>query len=175
MSDEIQIRAVSLRPPAAVPESDADQGQRERLVVAVEVKSTADRPLHVWTSRRAYDYDAATKTLVVSMADTAAPSSDVELISDHPRVPRQTTVAPGAEATLEVPVPTTIRRRGPSQGLGMGFVEEPVGPIDHVELHIQYADVPFQAIVGEAPRSQRERLRSHGAIASATLTPRKEQ
>lgn len=172
MSEDLRISAVRVRPATAVSQDDADRGLRERLQLEVEVQADATKPLHVWTSRSAYDYDAATKTLTVYLAEPGTVHNpDIELISDHPRVPSQTTVAPGDKAILDVPIPTTIRRAVPSGGLGLGFVEEPIGSIEHVEVHVQYADVPFQHVVGETPDSHRKRLQSHGRTTSATLTP----
>jgi hypothetical protein len=169
---ELEIRSVSVRPPEPVPEEKAERGVQERLHVAVELKNESDKPLHVWTSRRSYDYDPATRVLTVELSDkpfTEPPG--ITLISKHPRVPNQVVVETGGTRTIEVPVPTTIRRRVPGEGLGMSFVEEPIADIDHVDLHVQYSDVPFQHIVEEHPEEHQRRLAEHGSVVRATVKP----
>lgn len=172
----LRIVNVTVRPPARVSDADAAHHVQERLQVHVEAENTTDKPLHIWASRRAYTYDSGTKTLTVYLAepDFALPP-DIILISDHPRAPMQTVVSPGETATIEIPVPTTIRRRTPGEGLGMSFVEEAIDEVRSVELHVQYDDVPFQHVVGEDPSEQRARLRAHGRVVEATVTPAEEK
>jgi len=172
MTEQLKIAGVQLRGHTQVTKEEFDRGVRNRLHIGVEVQNAASAPLHVWSSRRYYDYDSSTQTLSVHLAEpTADPPPNIKLISDHPRVPTQTLVGAGAHVTIEVLVPTTIRRRAPAKGLGMSFVEEPIEEIARVELLVQHADVPFQRVIGETPRKLRQRLRQHGHVVSATLTP----
>jgi hypothetical protein len=172
MSDQLQILGVRVQPATAVSEEDAAHHVQERLHVLVDVENSSQATLHVWSARRAFEYDATTHVLTLHLAE-AEPKlpPDIVLISDHPRVPSQVTVEAGARATIDVPVPTTVRRRVPGEGLGMSFVEEPIRQIDQVALHVQFADVPFQQVVGESPSDHRDRLRAHGHVVRTTLKP----
>lgn len=144
----------------------------ERRELSVAVENPSDRPLHVWASRRGYDYDPATQVLTVYLTDqTPPPPPGIEMISNHPRSPRQVVVPPGSQATVNVAVPSLIRRRVPGEGLGMSFVEEPIGPIAKVDLHIQFDNEPIQSRPGESPQEHRKRLDEQGQVVRATITP----
>jgi hypothetical protein len=172
MSDDLRIVGVRVQPPSAVPEEAATRRVQPRLQLQVDVENAGDAPLHVWASRRAFDYDPASRRLTLHLAETEPETPPgIEIVSEHPRVPQQVVVAPGARTTIDVPVPTMVRRRVPGVGLGMSFVEEPIDQVGEVELHVQYADVPFQRIVEESPSEHRERLRAHGGVVRATLAP----
>jgi hypothetical protein len=172
MSEDLKIVGVEVRPPSAVTEEDAAHGVQERLHVVVSIENVGTKPLHVWSSRRAYDYDSATNILSLHLAE---PANDlppgITIVSQHPRVPAQVVIEPGSKASIDVPVPTIIRRRTEGEGLGMSFVEEQIEPIKQVELHVQYSDVPFQHVVDESPESRRQRLLAHGTVIRATLAP----
>jgi hypothetical protein len=165
---ELAIVGAEIRGPAA--SAEAAPGVRERYV-SVEVENPGDEPLHVWTSRRAYDYDAATHTLTFYLTEhTPDLRPGVEMISDHPRAPMLVVVDANSHGTLNVPVPATIRRRAPGAGLGMSFVEEPIRQIERVDLHIQNATEPFQHIAQEGPDEYRKRLLAYGDVVQATVT-----
>jgi len=152
------------------PAAGATPGVRE-LYVSVDVENSGDEPLHVWTSRRAYDYDASTHTLTLYLTEhTPALRPGVEMISDHPRTPTLVVVDANSHGTLNVPVPTAIRRRAPGAGLGMSFVEEPIRKIERVDLHIQTAPEPLQYISNENPTEYRKRLLAYGDVVQATIT-----
>jgi hypothetical protein len=144
----------------------------ERMQLSVAVENPSDRPLHVWASRSAYDYDPDTQVLTVYLTEqTPPPPPGIEMISNHPRSPAQVVVPPGSQAIVNVPVPSVFRRRVPGEGLGMRFVEEPIGPIARVDLHVQYANEPIQPRAGESPEQHRKRLDEHGQVVRATITP----
>jgi hypothetical protein len=173
MSDKpLGIVGVEIYRPREVEAADAGPGVQPRLQVSVRVANPRDQPLHVWSTRRAYEYDASARVLTLYLTDhKPPPPPGIEMISEHPRTPSQIVVAPRGDATFDVPVPTTIRRRVPGEGLGMHFVEEPIGPIDHVDLHIQYAPEPLQQRAKEDPIEHRERLQAHGEVVRATIQP----
>lgn len=151
----------------------------KQIRVGIAVENPSDQPLHVWAAWRAYDYDAATRTLTVYLTEhTPPPPPGITMISDHPRTPPQVVIVPRSRATVHVDVPATIRRRVPGTGLGMHFVEEPIGPIDRVDLHLQSATEPITpAKADESPERHRERLRQTGGVVRTTITlsERKEQ
>jgi hypothetical protein len=93
------------------------------------------------------------------------------MLSDHPRTPVLVEIGARSRNTVEVLVPTTIRRRVPGTGLGMSFVEEPIGQIDQVELHIQSATEPLRHYAKEDPAEHRKRLLEHGDVVRATVAP----
>jgi hypothetical protein len=140
--------------------------------VAVEVENRGSQPVYVWASRRAYEYDPSTRVLTLYLTDhKPGPPPDIVMISNHPRTPAQVAVAPGGRARIDVQVPAVIRRRVPATGLGMSFVEEPIGPVDRIDAHVQYASEPFENRVGERPEEHQQRLRAHGQVTRATITP----
>jgi hypothetical protein len=171
-SKQLKIMGATIQRPAPVYEAEAARGVQEQLRLAVEVENPSDKPLHVWASRRAYDYDATTHVLTLYLTEhTPELPPGITIISNHPRTPVQVEVGAKSRATLDVAVPTIIRRRVPGEGLGMSFVEEPIGPIDRVDLHIQSASERVEYLVGESPAEYRARLRTHGDVVQATITP----
>jgi hypothetical protein len=168
----LKIIGTKIRRPLPVAEADAARGVREHLHLSVQVENPGEKPLYVWSSLRAYDYDAATHVLSIYLTEHTPPlPPGIKMISDHPRTPTLVMVDAKSRGTLDVPVPTTIRRRVPGQGLGMAFVEEPIGQIDRVELHIQNAPKPVEEITKESPVEHRKRLQAHGDVVRATITP----
>jgi hypothetical protein len=144
----------------------------ERLQLSVAVENPTDKPLHVWASRSAYEYDPATRVLSLYLTEnTPEPPPGIQIISQHPRTPAQVVVPPGGQANVNIPVPNIIRRRVPGEGLGMHFVEEPIGPIDHVELHLQVASEPIPDLAKETPAEHRKRLQAHGNVIRTRITP----
>jgi hypothetical protein len=67
MSQQLKIVGVHLLRRTRVTKDEFDRGVRDRLFIGVDVQNTASAPLHVWTSRRHYDFNAATKTLSVHL------------------------------------------------------------------------------------------------------------
>lgn len=172
MTDKtLKVVSVQIGRPLPVAEAEAARGVQGRLQLSVQVDNPTDKPLHVWSSRRAYDYDAATHVLSIYLTEHTPPlPPGIKMISDHPRTPTLVVVDAKSRGTLEVPVPTSIRRRVPGTGLGMSFVEEPIRQIDRVELHIQYAAEPLQERPGESTVEHRKRLQAHGQVVQATIT-----
>ncbi len=152
-------------PPAAVPDGHQH--------VSVEVENPNDVPLHVWASRRHYDYDPDTKVLTLWLTEHVPPlPPGITMISDHPRTPAQVEVGAQGHAVIDVPVPHVIRRRVPgSGGLGMSFSEQRIGQIDRVDLHVQYADSPMPMPDGMDAAQHRQRLLDHGDVVHESITP----
>jgi hypothetical protein len=172
MSEPLQIIGTEILPPLRAVAAAAGSGTQEQMQVSVEVANPNGEPLHVWSTRRAYDYDASTRTLTLYLTEHTPPlPPGIRMISDHPVTPTLVEVAPNSRGTLEVLVPTTIRRRVPGAGLGMSFVEEPIGQIDQVDLHVQSATEPLQHHGKENPPEHRRRLLTHGDVVRATVTP----
>jgi hypothetical protein len=145
-------------------------GALVRLDLSVEVENTSDNPLHVWASRRDYGYDPATRVLTVYLAEpTRELPPYIKMISDHPRVPAQVVANPKSRATIKVPIPPKINRPGPPGG--PTWVEEPIGRIDHVDIHIQQGTEPIEYRRGENPADFRMRLRAHGGVVQGIITP----
>jgi hypothetical protein len=152
--------------------SDMARGAPPRMNLAIEVENQGDRPLHVWTDCRARKYDASTHVLALELAElvrTLPPH--IKMLSDHPRLPMQVAVNAKSRYTIKLQLPGTVRRLTPGQGLGRSFVDEPIGPIDRVEIAVQYATEPIQYQPREAPADFRKRLRAHGDIVRASITP----
>jgi hypothetical protein len=178
---QLKIISAKISQPSPAPEALKDRPEApgdvptpvlERMQLSVAVENPSDKPMHVWASRRAYDYDSDTQMLTIYMTEqTPPPPPGIEMISNHPRTPAQVIVPPGSQATVNVPVPSIIRRRVPGEGLGMHFVEEPIGAIARVDLHVQYTNEPIQHRVGESPEEHRKRLQAHGQVIRATITP----
>lgn len=164
---EVRQGASALR--GETPESP-EEGAGEPRQLAIQVRNPQDVPLYVWASRRAFRYDPETHTLALYLTErTPDPPPGIRMISDHPRIPRQVVVGPGEEATVNVPLPAVMRTRVPGEGLGMHFVEEAIGPIDQVELHVQSATEPARAPGREEAGLYRKRLADQGEVATATI------
>ncbi len=169
---QLKILGTAIRRPVPVSEAEAARGVHEQLHLAVEVENPGDKPLHVWASRRAYDYDTTTHVLTLYLTEhTPELPPGIKMISNHPRTPKQVVVNARSSATIDVPVPAVMRRRIPGQGFGMAFVEEPIVQIDRVDLHIQSASEPIPCLDKENPVEHRKRLRAHGDVIRATITP----
>jgi hypothetical protein len=167
-----QLKIVSAAIGRPTPVAKAARGVPERMQMSVEVENPSNKALHVWASRRAYDYDASTHVLTMYLTEhTPELPPGIKMISDHPRTPVQVVVNPKSRITLKVPVPPIIRRRVPGEGLGMSFVEEPIREIKRIDLHIQCATEPIRYHVGESPAEHRERLRAHGQVVRDKITP----
>jgi hypothetical protein len=168
-SSELRILGTEMLEPVVAPRAE---GTAPELRFLVQVENPGDESLYVWASRRGYDYDPATRVLTVYLTDHKPdPPPGIVIISKHPRTPAQVVVEPGRQAAIEVLVPAVIRRRVPGTGLGMSFVEEPIGPVERIDLHVQYANAPLQSRVGETPDEHQQRLRAHGQVMRATITP----
>jgi hypothetical protein len=167
-SDKLTILGISIGRPASV--TEAAGGTPLRLDLSVEVENTTDQPLHVWATRKGYNYDAATQVLSVQLAEsTQELPPTIKMISNHPRIPTQVVVNAKSRTTIKVPVPATIRR--PGTGQGGAWVEEPIGQIARVDIQVQYAPEPIQYRPGENASDLRKRLREHGDVVQAVITP----
>ena len=102
MSNNLHILGARIIPPVAVSEEDAARGVHERLHVVIEVENVGGVPLHVWSSRRAFDFNPATGVLRLDLAEPAEgqPPGMIKKISDHPRVPSQIIAAPREKPQL---------------------------------------------------------------------------
>lgn len=168
----LKIMSAEIRRSTPMPQAEAASGVQEGRHLAVEVENPSDVPLHVWASNRAYEYDPTTHVLTLYLTEhTPELPPGITIISNHPRIPMQVEVNPKGRATLDLPVPAIIRRRVPGEGRGMSFVEEPIGLIDRVELHIQSASEPIEYLGKESSAEHHERLRAHGDVVRATITP----
>jgi hypothetical protein len=167
---KLRVLGVSIQRPASVPASSREG--LALLEVAIEVENASDQALYVWTTRREYSYDAAKHLLTVRLAEP--PESlppNVKILSDHASTPGQALVEAGTRVTIEVPVPAFTRRLTPGKGLGQTFAEDPIGAIDKVELYVQFGATPIKYRTREQPSDFRSRLRAHGEVVTATLTP----
>lgn len=169
MSDTpLKLHGIAIRRTTSAVEGAV--GALVRLDLSVEVENTTDKPLHVWATRKDYAYDPATHVLTVYLAEpTRELPPYIKMISDHPRTPTQVVVNPQSRATIKVPVPPKINRPGPAGG--PTWVEEPIGRIDHVDIHIQQGTEPIEYRRGENPADFRKRLREHGGVVQGRITP----
>lgn len=169
----LKITGAEIRRPAATaPAAAAAPAAAPPLEIAVALENPADHPRHVWSAPRSYGYDAASGVLALYLTEhTPPPPPGIQIISDHPRIPPQVVIDAHGRLTLKVALPPTIRRQVPGSGLGMSYVEEPIGQVSRVELHIQSAAGPIEpSRGGESPEQFRQRLRQHGEVARATIT-----
>jgi len=158
---QLKITTAAVQTPEAVPAGPA--AAQVPLRVAVEVENPSDAPMHVWSSVRAYEYDPSKKKLTLHLAQYEPQlPPEIRLLSHHPQVPNQVVLEPGARRTLDVRVPAVIRRRVPGEGVGMHFVEEAIGPVEEIEVKVQYSPEPVTASPGENPEALQKRLRETG-------------
>jgi hypothetical protein len=172
-----KVIGISVAHPTSRFEAEAVEGGKEgALQLSIEIENPNDDPIHVWASRRSYEYDAATHVLTLHLAETAENlPPGIQIISQHPRTPVQVAVNGKSRVRIKVPVPAVFRRRVPSRGLGMSFVEEPIRQIDRVVVHMQHANEPIKSRVGESPSEFRQRLKAHGDVVRAEIVPTADQ
>lgn len=146
-----------------------------RLAVQIEVENhSADTPLHVWSSLSRVNYDAATQTLHIDLADTwgrMENNPDIEIISaDPPRVPAQVVVQPGARETVTIEVPEVLNRiRTGTPGLGLQVDQVPVGPVRQVQVTVAYGDRPLQPRMSLPPEEIRAEIQGWGQRLETTV------
>jgi hypothetical protein len=168
---DIRIHGVDVRPPEPLP-PDAPSTVEPRHTVAIDLQNTSTVTQHVWVSRRSMDFDPTNGTLRLDLSDAPPPGwtppPGIVPVSSHPQVPRQRALAPGERLTIEVPVPVTIRKIKPSQGLALAFDEIPVADIQRVELSVAFNDVPFQPRPALGADAVRRELREWGQVVRTT-------
>ena len=171
-STQLQVTGASIAAAKSSVKAEAGHGGQPLRHLLVEVANKGNQPLHVWTTRRAYEYDAATHQLTLYLTEHTPPlPPGIEMISNHPRTPQVVEVAGKGHATLELAIPALIRRRIPGEGRGMSFVEEQIGQVAKVVLHIQSATEPPPDLAKADPAEHRQRLRDHGGVLQVTVTP----
>jgi hypothetical protein len=171
MADQ-PLRVVGITIGRSASVSDVARGIPPRLNLTVEVENQGQSPLFVWAECRARSYDASKHVLTVQLAEPVIERPPhIKIISDHPRVPTQVEVEAKSRTKIKLRLPGTVRRLTPGQGLGRSFVDEPVGPIDRVEIRLQYATEPIQNQPGEVSTDLRKRLKAHGDVLQASIEP----
>lgn len=140
---------------------------QKQLKIDVEIENKAGARRFAWSSLRHYEYDKTTKVLSLHLAEHApALPPGMILISDHPRTPDQIELAPGAKATVQVEIPAFIRRASPD---GKGWIEDPIGTVDHVELRLQHAPTAVEAV---KPHESGEQFRARAIKGSSVAITR---
>jgi hypothetical protein len=165
----LNLVGVRVEPPAREAiAGGAAAGARLNVIVEVENQTTA--PLYAWSSERGYDYDAASKVLTLHLSEQPRVlPPGIILISDHPRAPAQVEVAPNSRTSIRVQLPAVVRRAAAG---GTGWVEEPIGEIAQIDVDLQYGTAPIESARPHETSAQfRSRMREHGDVARATLTP----
>ena len=166
----LKLNGVSIqRAAAAAAPSDKATAAPPPLQLSLAVENPGSQPLHVWASWRAYEYDAATHVLTVYLTDHTPTPPGITLISKHPRTPAQVTVTPKGKLNIKVAIPSTIRRRTTGPGMGLHFVEEPIGQVDRVEFHVQFGTEALATIPHETPDQHRSRMLAQGDVVRATI------
>jgi hypothetical protein len=162
-SETIKISGVALRPPSTARKAAGPGKPHAHL--AFDVANSSDKQVHVWATRRAYDYDPDTRVLTLYLTEHTPPlPPGIKMLSDHPRNPTQVPVPAKGRATIEVPVPDVIRKRTEGKGLGMSFVEVPITQVDRVDLHVQFGPLLRPVEKDEGPDRHRARLRANGEV-----------
>jgi hypothetical protein len=169
-AEQLKVAGIGVKRTATV--SEVARGAPPRLNLTVEVENPANVSIYVWASVRAFDYDPATHVLSVHLEErTRELPKGIKVISEHPRTPTQVEVQPKSRATINVVLPGSVRRLTPGRGLNRSFEEDPVGPIDQVDINVQYGTERIDYQRGENPSHFRQRLRAHGDVVQAKITP----
>ncbi len=161
----LKITGASVRvAEAAGGAADAAPRAHPELEVSIDVESASDAPLHVWSTVHAYEYDAASRTLTLQLAEREpALPPGIRLLSHHPVIPQQVVVSAGGHATLRVKIPGVVRKRATTgPGLGISVVEEAIGTVDQVDVRIQHATERAAARPDESADDLRKRLLTLG-------------
>lgn len=150
-SNDVKVNQIAIAAP------DAAAGSRAPIALNVAVENTSASRRYANSTPRYYAYDAATRVLTLHLEEKApALPPGLIMISDHPRTPKQVEVAPGGKATLQALIPSVIRKPATN---GVGWVEEPIGPVDSVDIRVQHSADPLPA-VGEHETGTEYRARA---------------
>jgi hypothetical protein len=154
----------------------ARRGMPIRIELAIEVQNVGDKPVHVWVSRRHYDYDATTQVLTLRLAEIyEQPPPHVTVLSDHARSPVQIEIGANSRVKLLQRIPATVRHIGPGSTPETALVDDPIGPIRQVNLILQYSAQPIRSRSGTSPVDFREQMRTSSNVLRAQITPTSEQ
>jgi hypothetical protein len=165
---ELKVIGISIHRRTSVKEGTL--GAPLRLDLSVEVENSSEHPLHVWATPKSHAYDAATHVLSVGLAEpTQELRPHIKMLSDHPRSPTLVVVNAGSRVKIKVDAPATFRGRSSVEGLA--WEDKPIGQIARVDLRVQYAPAAIQYRSGESASDFRTRLRQHGDVVQAVITP----
>lgn len=140
---------------------------QKQLEISVAIENKTSAPRFAWSTVRRVAYDKASKVLTVHLEETAPVlPPGLIMLSDHPRTPQQTEIAPGAMATLKVAIPAFIRRAAPD---GNGWVEDPIGQINHIDVRLQHSTEAIEAV---KPHETGEEFRARALRGSVISTAR---
>lgn len=167
-SRQLRIIGVEIRLPDHSQPTSA--GVPAWMELIVEVENTGTRNLHVWASHRGYEYDPASRLLTLHLAERPlVVPQNVIVISQHPRAPDQIEVGGKSRVKIRLRVPPFIRRRAQD---GRGWIEDPIGTVDHVDVRVQYALQPFdKPAEHETENEYRARAQTHGNVVQERITP----
>jgi hypothetical protein len=176
MPEQLQIENVRLSAPERRGFTSLTEGEPlEWVDVIAAVRNTAeDRTLFVVSSVRRVQFDAATRTLRLSLAE--APTGTEPLQIRHFVMPGFTAVRPGASEDIRAPVPRILRLMTamPSQAQGQGYEEIDTTQAERLELTVAFADQPFRPEPGASPEELRRQLAAWGQTTQHTSLVRPE-
>ena len=114
-----------------------------RLQVVVRLQNKAARALHYVADVRATRYDAATRTLTLSLSDEGREV----ILGLAGKLPRFRHVDPGSEAEIHLSVPDKIvklsRSVGSAESGELAFETQQLSDVREVVVEVAWADVPY--------------------------------
>lgn len=114
-----------------------------RLEVVVRLQNKATRALHYVADVRVTRYDAATRTLTLSLSDEGREV----ILGLAGKLPRFRHVDPGSEAEIHLIVPDKIvklaRSVGSAESGELAFETQQLSDVREVVVEVAWADVPY--------------------------------
>ena len=165
-----QLKVVGIQIHRPAPGPSAAAGVQAWIELIVELENTGAPTLYVWASHRGYEYDAGSQTLTLHMAERPLVlPPNIIMISQHPRAPEQIELAGKSRVKVRLRIPSFIRRPSPD---GKGWIEDPIGPVGHIDVRVQHAQQPFdQPGEHETEHDYRARMQTHGDVVQVRITP----
>lgn len=112
----------------------------KEIEVVVRLSNSAARALHYISDVRATRYDAATKTLVLSLSDEGRQV----IPGTIGKLPHFRHVDPGSEAEIRLKVPNRVIKLSRNAPPGeLAFETHPLAEMEELVVDIAWADVPY--------------------------------
>jgi hypothetical protein len=177
MARNLTIERVEINPPTATDAAAAPPSANQaaplpphrRVRVTVKNPSRKDS-VYAISAIRYYEYDAPTETLRLGLAERPPKPGDESVIV-HRKRPHMMEIAPGASASLELPVPLRLHQILTDAGskLGANIRTIDTTSAKHLEIKLACSTTPFYGKPAESTTEFRSRLASWGTIVEARV------
>ena len=115
--------------------------QTGMLVFHFKLHNASHEPLYAWTTLNRMSYNQNTQELSLD-------ASLGEVVRRHPRIPRQLKIDGGADAEVDLAIPTSWRRASLGTGLAASPRVQNIGAVRRVRYAISFGPHDFSSVHG---------------------------